>query len=193
MCEVGQSRDNLPAEVNFMHVCLPCNERDKFVSIVVGYAKKFSPRLLIINSTVPLGTTLEVSKHCRCLARALAAQKTKKYDVFNVGSEEMITVRKIGRLVVNMLGLKDVQFKYAGGRTGWPGDVPLMLLSIKKLKVFGWKPKFPIEESIFDSKLADKVLLTILLTHGCDLSILSLFYAWEQFFILALAGFYSYV
>jgi len=68
MREAGQGHDELPSEVNVMHVCLPCNEQDKFVSIVVGYAKKFSPRLLIINSTVPPGTTLEVSKHCRCLA-----------------------------------------------------------------------------------------------------------------------------
>lgn len=68
MREAGQGQDELPSEVNVMHACLPCNEQDKFVSIVVGYAKKFSPRLLIINSTVPPGTTVEVSRNCRCLA-----------------------------------------------------------------------------------------------------------------------------
>lgn len=84
-------------------------------------------------------------------ATLLATQKTKKLDVFNVGSEEMISVRKIGRLVVTKLGLKNVRYDYTGGRIGWPGDVPLMLLSIEKLKGLGWKPKFTIEESIFDT------------------------------------------
>jgi UDP-N-acetyl-D-mannosaminuronate dehydrogenase len=68
LCEVGQSRDNLPAELDVMHICLPCSEQDKFISIVADYAKKFSPKLLIINSTVPPGTTVEVSRNCSCLA-----------------------------------------------------------------------------------------------------------------------------
>jgi len=84
-------------------------------------------------------------------ATLLATQKTRKCDVFNVGSEEMITVRKISRLVVLMLDLKDVRYKYTGGKTGWPGDVPIMLLSIEKLKSQGWKPKFTIKQSIFDT------------------------------------------
>lgn len=84
-------------------------------------------------------------------ATLLAAQENRKYCVFNVGSEEMITVRKISRLVVSMLGLKVVRYKYTGGRAGWLGDVPVMLLSIEKLKSLGWKPKFTIEESILDT------------------------------------------
>jgi UDP-glucose 4-epimerase len=84
-------------------------------------------------------------------ATLLAALKTKKWSVFNVGSEEMITVRKISRLVVSTLDLKGVRYKYTGGRTGWPGDVPIMLLSIEKLKTLGWKPKYSINESILDT------------------------------------------
>ncbi|MEM3641518.1 MAG: nucleoside-diphosphate sugar epimerase, partial [Candidatus Bathyarchaeia archaeon] len=38
-----------------------------------------------------------------------------------------------------------------GGRIGWLGDVPLMLLSIEKLKSLGWKPKYSIEKSIKDT------------------------------------------
>ena len=84
-------------------------------------------------------------------ATLMAAQKTGKYSLFNVGSEETITVKKISRLVVSTLGLKDVQYKYTGGRTGWPGDVPIMLLSIEKIKSLGWKPEFSIKESILDT------------------------------------------
>lgn len=84
-------------------------------------------------------------------ATLLTAQKTRKCDVFNVGSEEMITVRRISRLVTSMLGLKNVRYNYTGGKTGWLGDVPIMLLSIEKLRSLCWKPKYTIEESIFDT------------------------------------------
>jgi len=95
MREAGQGHDELPSEVNVMHVCLPCNEQDKFVSIVVGYAKKFSPRLLIINSTVPPGTTLEVSKHCRCLAAHSPVRGVhKRLGAHEVGTETLDKIRR---------------------------------------------------------------------------------------------------
>jgi UDP-N-acetyl-D-mannosaminuronate dehydrogenase len=67
MREIGQRINGLPRKVDVMHICLPCGEKDKFISTVTGYAEKFSPKLLIINSTVPPGTTSGVSKNCACL------------------------------------------------------------------------------------------------------------------------------
>lgn len=85
-------------------------------------------------------------------ATLLAAQKNKEsFDIFNVGSEEQITVRSVADLVVSNLGLGGVKYRYTGGRAGWPGDVPVMLLSIEKLKSIGWKPKFAIEKSVLDT------------------------------------------
>lgn len=85
-------------------------------------------------------------------ATFFAVQKTKKdFDVFNVGSEEKIPVKKIAHLIVSKLGLEDVQYKYTGGKIGWPGDVPVMLLSIKKLKDLGWEPRFGVEKSILQT------------------------------------------
>lgn len=85
-------------------------------------------------------------------ATLFAVQKTKKdFDVFNVGSEEQITVKKIAHLVVSALGLENVQYKYTGGKIGWPGDVPIMLLSIEKLKDLGWKPQFTVKKCVLDT------------------------------------------
>jgi UDP-glucose 4-epimerase len=82
-------------------------------------------------------------------ATLLAVQRTKKnFEVFNVGSEEKITVKKIAHLIVSTLSLENVQYKYTGGKIGWPGDVPIMLLSIEKLKGLGWKPRFKVQKSI---------------------------------------------
>jgi UDP-N-acetyl-D-mannosaminuronate dehydrogenase len=57
----------LPKAVDTMHICLPCKERDNFVATVARYAKQFKPRLLIINSTVPPGTTKKIQQGCECL------------------------------------------------------------------------------------------------------------------------------
>jgi len=82
-------------------------------------------------------------------ATLFAVQKAKSdFEVFNVGSEEKITVKKIAHLIASTLGLENVQYKYTGGKIGWPGDVPIMLLSIEKLKGLGWKPRFRVEKSI---------------------------------------------
>jgi UDP-N-acetyl-D-mannosaminuronate dehydrogenase len=67
MRATGQDRNELPREVDTMHVCLPCKIQEKFVKTVASYAKQFKPNMIIINSTVPPGTTKKVYEQCRCL------------------------------------------------------------------------------------------------------------------------------
>ena len=67
MSKVGQHKNDLPKEVDVLHVCIPCVSQEKFVTIVAKYARQFKPKLVIINSTVMPGTTKEVSEHCKCL------------------------------------------------------------------------------------------------------------------------------
>lgn len=57
----------LPTSTDIIHVCLPCKDQTKFAEIVANYARRFKPKLLIIESTVPPGTTMNVSNHCACL------------------------------------------------------------------------------------------------------------------------------
>jgi len=67
MREVGQSGRGLPSELDVMHVCVPCFSRDEFVNVVVSCVERFKPKLVIVNSTVPSGTTMDVHKSCGCL------------------------------------------------------------------------------------------------------------------------------
>lgn len=53
---------SLPRNVDIMHVCLPCSNKGKFITIVRNYIERFRPRLTIINSTVPPGTSMELCK-----------------------------------------------------------------------------------------------------------------------------------
>jgi UDP-N-acetyl-D-mannosaminuronate dehydrogenase len=74
----NQVRSKLPSEVNTMHVCLPCPTQQTFVDTVVNYVNQFKPRLLIINSTVPPGTTMSIKKKCECLVAHSPARGVHK-------------------------------------------------------------------------------------------------------------------
>ena len=51
---------DLPEEVDVLHVCYRCSDRNNFVNTTVAYVRRFSPELTVINSTVPPGTTEKV-------------------------------------------------------------------------------------------------------------------------------------
>lgn len=69
-------------------------------------------------------------------------------NIYNIGTDEDIKIKKLATIVVDELGLKDVEFHYTGGIRGWVGDAPIVRLSIEKIKKLGWKPKVNIEEAI---------------------------------------------
>lgn len=67
MSQLGQNRKDFPKKIGTLHICLPCSDQQKFADITVGYVEEYKPKLAIINSTVPPGTTLKVAEKCKCL------------------------------------------------------------------------------------------------------------------------------
>ena len=63
----NQNPGELPKKVDTMHICIPCKDQNKFTETIASYAEQFKPELLIINSTVPPGTTKKIQKHCNSL------------------------------------------------------------------------------------------------------------------------------
>ena len=51
---------SLPEEIDVLHICYPCGDQEDFVKTTLFYVKRFRPKLTIINSTVPPGTTQKV-------------------------------------------------------------------------------------------------------------------------------------
>ncbi len=81
-------------------------------------------------------------------AMILASHKaSSKVNVFNVGTEDQVSVREIAKTVSNAMNLNP-RFKYTGNDRGWKGDVPKMLLSIEKLKSTGWEPRLKSREAV---------------------------------------------
>ncbi|VVB92053.1 L-arabinose 1-dehydrogenase (NAD(P)(+)) [uncultured archaeon] len=72
-------------------------------------------------------------------------------NIFNIGSNDTINATEIGKIVVEEMGLKNVKFRYTGGKRGWKGDVPRMMLSIEKLRKLGWEPSYNSRNSIVET------------------------------------------
>jgi len=75
---------------------------------------------------------------------------TERFETYNIGNEDWITVAEIAEIVSNIAGLNPKIIFTGGTRDGrgWPGDVKYMLLSIEKIKKLGWKPKHTSREAI---------------------------------------------
>ena len=67
MQAIHQDANKLPKKIDTMHICLPCKDQFSFIDTVSCYASQFKPDLLIMNSTVPPGTTKKTRYYCSCL------------------------------------------------------------------------------------------------------------------------------
>jgi UDP-glucose 4-epimerase len=75
-------------------------------------------------------------------------QALKGFAYFNVATLDWITVNEIAEIVVAIMGLGSVRYRYAGGDRGWKGDVPVVRLSSKKIRQLGWKNQFTCRDAI---------------------------------------------
>ena len=80
-------------------------------------------------------------------------------NIFNLGTEDDIQISKIARIVLKKLGLAKIKIRYTGGRRGWQGDVPLMLLDTARMKKLGWRvgygSQFAVEKAV-DALIQEK-------------------------------------
>jgi UDP-N-acetyl-D-mannosaminuronate dehydrogenase len=59
-----KSKKSLTIQVDVLQICIPVPDKNKFIEIAKGYIQKYNPKLTVINSTVPIGTTIELYKQC---------------------------------------------------------------------------------------------------------------------------------
>lgn len=75
------------------------------------------------------------------------------YDVFNVATDDYITVTQIAEIAcaVANLDAKSVKFQYSGGDRGWKGDVPQVLFNVEKIKATGWRTQRTSAQAMRDA------------------------------------------
>jgi UDP-glucose 4-epimerase len=78
-------------------------------------------------------------------------QFDSQFEIFNVGSDDQISVNSIAKIIIDQAGFKDTRIRFdikeKDGR-GWRGDIKNMLLSVDKLKEYGWKIRHSSSESV---------------------------------------------
>ena len=75
---------------------------------------------------------------------------TTTFEIFNVGSDDTITVLEIADIIIHKLSLNNVNIRFVDplhGR-GWKGDVKEYHLDCSKLKAKGWKSRFDSRSAV---------------------------------------------
>ncbi len=70
--------------------------------------------------------------------RFMEREQVNGYDVFNVGTEDSLTVRDVADVVIERMGLTGVRYEFTGGARGWKADVPFYSLDTRKIRGRGW-------------------------------------------------------
>lgn len=83
-------------------------------------------------------------------ATILAYEKANGvFEVYNVASEDWITVNDVVQAVLEATGLKPrVVYRPVLHGVGWPGDVKKIALKIDRLRTLGYKPKMKSIEAV---------------------------------------------
>lgn len=80
------------------------------------------------------------------------AQVDSGFHVWNVSTDDAITVTEIAEMAAECLGIEaQPQWEYAGGDRGWKGDVPVVRLDASRIRAIGWKPRFTCREAVWQS------------------------------------------
>jgi UDP-glucose 4-epimerase len=69
-------------------------------------------------------------------------------NIHNLGCRDATTVRRIAAMVVEAMGLRDVEFSFTGTEGGWPGDVPRFILDVGEVAKLGWRARRTSEQAV---------------------------------------------
>lgn len=83
--------------------------------------------------------------------RLLEKKASAGFSYYNVSTPDYITVSEIADIVIDVLGLNHVTYKYTGGDRGWKGDVPIVRLNSDKIRALGWVNVYSTKEAIYHS------------------------------------------
>jgi UDP-glucose 4-epimerase len=86
-----------------------------------------------------------------CIDAILTAVEHHREDpgahVYNLGTEETVVVDDSVAIITERLGLSPA-IEHTGGRRGWVGDSPLILLDTARIRSLGWAPQLTIRDAL---------------------------------------------
>jgi UDP-glucose 4-epimerase len=137
-------------------------------AVVLRYANVVGPRLRhgviydFVNKLLRSSAELEIlgdgtqARSYVYISDAVEATMTawrksgQGFNVYNVASEDWITVNEVADIVAEAMGLQGVKriYKPVLHGVGWPGDVKRIALKIEKIKRLGYKPRMSSREAV---------------------------------------------
>jgi UDP-glucose 4-epimerase len=99
------------------------------------------------NQSKPYIHVTDVVDAALCAARKARAP----FSVFNVATDDAVTVTEIAQMAAETLDLAPPAFDYTGGPRGWRGDVPVVRLDSSRIRSLGWFPKRNSREAVRQS------------------------------------------
>jgi UDP-glucose 4-epimerase len=86
-----------------------------------------------------------------------AEEARDRVEVFNLGSDDRVSVKEIARAVMLEMGLDGCEVRLTGGvdgGRGWAGDVKVMQLDSSRLRSLGWRPALSGLEAVRETARA---------------------------------------
>jgi UDP-glucose 4-epimerase len=80
--------------------------------------------------------------------RSIPLTDEKPCDIFNLGTTTVTRVTEIARIVIEEMGLVDVEVKIQGTKVAWLGDQPKVHLKVDKINRLGWNCKHNSDEAV---------------------------------------------
>jgi UDP-glucose 4-epimerase len=84
-----------------------------------------------------------------CIEAILTAtrQASAKVNIFNLGTDQACAVNDSIGWICERLGLSP-RLMYSGGKRGWIGDSPFILLDCDRIRSLGWRPALSIQQAV---------------------------------------------
>ena len=106
-------------------------------------------KLRVLGDGTQMKSYIHVDDVLDAVFMVAAAAGLPKYDVFNVASEDTMSVAEVAELAFNVIPKSSVRtVEYAGGDRGWKGDVPKISFDCTKIRRLGWSPKYTSREAM---------------------------------------------
>jgi len=131
----------------------------RFVSIVgeryrhghvldfVAQLQRDPGRLRVLGNGQQRKSYLYLGDCLEAILLALAAPAPGKVEVYNLGTDETVTVDDSIAVICDELGVNPER-AYSGGDRGWVGDSPMILLDCARIRALGWRPRLSIREGL---------------------------------------------
>ena len=115
--------------------------------------KKDPSRLEVLGNGLQEKSYMEVGD-CADAILHVMSKTNEPLNLFNLGSHDTASVRRIAEIVVEATGCHDASIEYTGGDRGWAGDIPRAMLGIEKMLSTGFDVRYNSEEAIRHTALA---------------------------------------